>query len=334
MSNAFKKPNQTSIASVISRSQAFVQEQSGPQLPHSKLPSSQLPSSKLPISQLPIAKLVANPKQPRKYFSEERLSELASSIKEHGILQPLMVRPIEGDHIEGDHIEGDHIEGDHIEIVHFEIVYGERRYRAAQIAGLNEIPVIIRNLTDSEVEVVAAIENLQRDDLNRFDEVTTKLRLVAGTLACSSEEAEANLKSFRANQVQYAAEIEQMTQLFKQLGGESWLSFVTNGLPVLRLPELVLLPLQQGKLEYSKAVLIARAPAETQAKLIEETLQQRLTQAELTQRIKALKPATEETKASINELKRKLTPKKLSQLEPQERRKVDKLLQELHGLLA
>lgn len=93
-----------------------------------------------------------NPKQPRRSFNEDALSELASSIKEKGIIQPLIVRPV------ADRAE------------HFEIVAGERRWRAAQRAQLHQVPVIVREFTDTEVLEVAIIENIQRADLNAIDE--------------------------------------------------------------------------------------------------------------------------------------------------------------------
>lgn len=103
-------------------------------------------------TQLPIEKLAANPNQPRRYFAEADLDDLTSSIKEKGILQPLIVRPLEEDR--------------------YEIVAGERRWRAAQQAQLHEVPVLIRELTDTEVLEVAIIENIQRADLNAIEEAT------------------------------------------------------------------------------------------------------------------------------------------------------------------
>src|SRR5688572_12387433 len=98
---------------------------------------------------LAVAAIRPNPFQPRKYFDAEKLEELAASIKENGILQPLIVRRKGTD---------------------FEIVAGERRWRAAQRAGLTEVPAIIRGYTDQEMLAWALIENLQREDLNPIEE--------------------------------------------------------------------------------------------------------------------------------------------------------------------
>ncbi len=91
--------------------------------------------------------------QPRKYFSEASLMELAASIKEQGLLQPILVRKKEASHPQV-----------------YEIIAGERRWRAAKLAGLTELPVIIKDYTDAEVLTVALIENLQREDLNPIEE--------------------------------------------------------------------------------------------------------------------------------------------------------------------
>jgi len=98
---------------------------------------------------LPVEKLVPNPDQPRRYFDDTALAELAASIKEKGVIQPLIVRP-----------KGDV----------FEIVAGERRWRAAQRAQVHDVPVVIRDFTDTEVLEIAIIENIQRADLNPVEE--------------------------------------------------------------------------------------------------------------------------------------------------------------------
>lgn len=100
------------------------------------------------IKQIDINDIEPNKKQPRKNFDEEELNDLSKSILEHGILQPLVVREVNGK---------------------YEIVAGERRYRAARLAGLNEIPVIIKNFSDQQTLEVALVENIQREDLNPME---------------------------------------------------------------------------------------------------------------------------------------------------------------------
>ena len=101
---------------------------------------------------MPIEKLHPNPEQPRRRFTPEQLDDLSASIKEKGVIQPLIVRPDPS--------------GDGT----FEIVAGERRWRASQMAQLHEVPVIVRNYTDTETLEVAIIENIQRADLNAIEE--------------------------------------------------------------------------------------------------------------------------------------------------------------------
>jgi len=101
------------------------------------------------ISTLRIGEIEPNRSQPRKHFDNEKLASLADSISIHGIIQPITVRPYEGS---------------------YQIVAGERRWRAARMAGLTEVPVLIVELTDSQTMQIALIENLQREDLNPLEE--------------------------------------------------------------------------------------------------------------------------------------------------------------------
>lgn len=94
--------------------------------------------------------IVPNKEQPRKRFNESALSELADSISQHGVIQPLLVRPLSGGT--------------------YQLVAGERRWRASRMAGLKEVPVVIKDLSDEEASVIAMIENLQREDLNAIEE--------------------------------------------------------------------------------------------------------------------------------------------------------------------
>ena len=101
---------------------------------------------------LPIDQIKPNSLQPRKTFDKELLNQLAASIKDKGVLQPIVVREAKGDKRS------------------WQIIAGERRWRAAQIAGLHEIPVHIKNIKDEEVAIVALIENIQRENLSAIDE--------------------------------------------------------------------------------------------------------------------------------------------------------------------
>jgi ParB family chromosome partitioning protein len=101
------------------------------------------------VVQIPVEEIRANPLQPRRHFDAAAIEELASSIREQGVIQPLLLRPVESG---------------------YEIVAGERRYRAASIAGLRTLPALVRRMDDSESLEIALIENIQREDLNIVEE--------------------------------------------------------------------------------------------------------------------------------------------------------------------
>ncbi len=107
---------------------------------------------------IPVSKITSDPKQPRKHFKPEELDQLASSIKEHGVLQPLLVV---------EKIDGG-----------YELVAGERRWRASQLAGLTTVPVLIKQWADQEKLEVSLIENIQRENLNPLEEAFAYKRLI------------------------------------------------------------------------------------------------------------------------------------------------------------
>ena len=117
-----------------------------------------------------------NDNQPRKHFSEDKIQELASSIIEHGIIQPLVLRKIDNER--------------------YEIVAGERRWRAARAAGLEKVPSIIRDFTDEENMVIAIIENMQREDLNSIEEAEG-LRQMIETYGFTQEEVSRSVSKSR-----------------------------------------------------------------------------------------------------------------------------------------
>lgn len=116
------------------------------------------PAGNLP-SALPVGQLQAGKYQPRTRMDEGALAELASSIKTQGIMQPVLVRPVNGGR--------------------YEIIAGERRFRAAQLAGLDEIPVLVREVDDQQAAAMALIENMQREDLNPLEEAQGIARLIS-----------------------------------------------------------------------------------------------------------------------------------------------------------
>lgn len=125
-------------------------------------------------SKLRINEIEPNREQPRKMFDEDALQDLAESIKQHGVLQPILVQKRDN---------------------YYEIIAGERRWRAAKIAGLKEVPVVIKDFTDQEIVEVALIENIQREDLNPIEEAQAYKRLLEDYNLKQDEVAERVAKS-------------------------------------------------------------------------------------------------------------------------------------------
>ena len=134
------------------------------------------------VATIAVAEIHPNPDQPRRYFSEDKLDELAASIRRHGVIQPIVVRP---------HAGG------------YQIVAGERRWRAAQRAQIHEIPVIIRNFDDAETLEIALLENIQRQDLNPIEEAEAyrKLTELFGHSAAALAELVHKSRSHVANMI-------------------------------------------------------------------------------------------------------------------------------------
>ena len=165
-------------------------------------------------TKLPIEDIVPNPNQPRIHFNETELRELSESIQEHGVLQPLLVRK---------HGNG------------YEIIAGERRYQASKLAGLEELPVIIKEVNDEEMLALALIENLQRSDLNPVEEAKGYRQLIDASGMTQEALSKAVSKSRSA---------------------------ITNSLRLLDLPEIVQQMIFEGKLTAGHARAILAVPYE------------------------------------------------------------------------
>lgn len=183
---------------------------------------------------VPIERITPNPDQPRKSFVKEDLDDLAASIKEKGVLQPLIVRK---------RADGS-----------FEIVAGERRWRAAQMVQLHELPVIVRDFTDIEVLEVAIIENIQRSDLNPVEEAAGYRQLM--------------------NQHGYTQE-DMATALGKSR------SHIANLLRLLNLPEVVIEMLRAGDLSagHARALIPAENATELAKIVVRDGLSVRATES-------------------------------------------------------
>ena len=215
--------------------------------------------------------------QPRRYFDPEKLDHLVQSVKEHGILEPLLVRPL----------------GDGA----YELVAGERRLRASQAAGLVEVPIVVRELDDRQALQVALIENLQRDDLNPVEETEGILQLLAIDLDVTPDEVVSVLNQ-AANAKKRGQELtdnvirqlEGIEALLATVGRFSAESFRVNRLPLLNLPADVLAALRQGKIEFTKARAIARVKDDKQrTDLLKQAIAKNLPLSEIKTRVQALK---------------------------------------------
>lgn len=186
------------------------------------------------LSMMGVHELSPTPHQPRTTFDEASLRDLAESIRLNGVLQPLLVRRTGKQH---------------------EIVAGERRWRAAKIAGLEAVPVYVRDLDDQQAAAASAVENLMREDLNPVEEVEAKRRIAALTLGIPEEEVFSRLRILLDRPEEDPEGVAQLDQAFQRLGGEKWQSFLKNKARILNLPEDVKQAIRRG-LDYRKALVI------------------------------------------------------------------------------
>jgi ParB family chromosome partitioning protein len=188
------------------------------------------------LRQLPVASIEPGPFQPREAMDEAALAELAASVREHGVLQPILVRPLKG------------------QLHRFQIIGGERRWRAAQAAGLHEVPTLVRDFSDREAMAAGLVENLQRQDLNALEEAEGYGRLV---------------EQFGLTQ----------EALAKAVGKSR--PHVANTLRLLHLPERVRNLLREGALTagHARALLTARDPVALALQVVDRGLNVRQAEA-------------------------------------------------------
>ena len=176
------------------------------------------------ITNVKISELRSNPYQPRQVFKKEALQELADSIKEHGVFQPIIIKKS---------IKG------------YEIIAGERRVKASQMAGLEEIPAIIRDFTDEEMMEIALLENLQRENLNPIEESRAYKKLIE-TLNITQEE------------------------LAKKLGKSR--SYITNMIGLQTLPDSIQDLISDKKMSMGHARVLSKLENENQQKELAEKI--------------------------------------------------------------
>lgn len=222
------------------------------------------------VTDVALNKLLPAPWNARRYFDPSAIRALGSDIRENGQIHPILVRP-----------KGPE----------FEVVVGERRYRAALSVGLNTLKAYIRELDDTNAQRISLSENLEREDLNPYEETLGYMQMLCLELRGVTEfqaflekgerEEEAARRLLyslygktqrRVNNVINAAEFElllaSVEEVFSFPRNVTWQSFVQNRLPILDLPDEVLQALREGKIEYTKALALAKVKEDTARNLL------------------------------------------------------------------
>lgn len=273
---------------------------------------------------LPIDQIQLPQKQPRRHFDPAKLAQLTQSIQEHGILEPLLVRLLPNGS--------------------YELVAGERRLKAAQAAGITEVPIVSKTLTDREALQIALVENLQREDLNPVEETEGILELLAIELDANPDEVisllhRANHAKNRDQQLEdnVILQLEKVESVLATVGRFTAESFRANRLPLLNLAEDVLEALRQGKLEYTKARAIARVkdPENRQA-LLQQAIDNNFSLSQIRQAIADVQPAKGTEPNSLQDKVKDTFSllRKVKSLPASKQKKLDSYLEKIQTLLA
>jgi ParB family transcriptional regulator, chromosome partitioning protein len=291
-----------------------LQELSG----HQALPASQMTTT------LAIGDIVRDPDQVRRWFDPEKLANLTASIQAVGIRERLWVRPLANGQ--------------------YRLVAGERRYRSAIAAGLTEVPVEILDIDDDLALTLSLLENLQREDLNPVEEAEGILKLVAQKLGGTVEEAVSLLYKMKNQQegavrgnVSPNNQFQVVEAVFSTVGRISWLSFVRTRLPLLKLPHDILKMLHQGKLEYTKAMVIARIKDDEQRQaLLTDVVKEQLPLSQIKTLVAQTRTAQPEQKTVTLQQQFDQAYRAFKQSsvwsDPKRQRRLEKLLSELEAL--
>lgn len=249
--------------------------------------------------------------QPRYYFNPDALEDLTRSVREQGVLQPLLVRPTASGR--------------------YEIVAGERRWRAARQAGLTEVPVLIRTLSDSEARLAAAVENLQREDLNVMEEVRAKLQVASVTLGVPEDSVVARMFALDRHADTEPELIARLDAAFGALGRESWRSFIRNRAALLNLSEELQEAVRTG-LDYRKALVIGRADRPDLREAMLEAAAAGATVAALREMLRGPAQPTQDVFVTVaGQLRDR---RALTRLDARQRARAEKLLVQLSALLS
>ena len=288
-------------------------------------------------TQLALEQIVLPEQQPRRYFDEQAMETLIASVAKKGILQPLLVRPLSE--------------------ARFELVAGERRLRAAQSLKLITVPVFVAALTDAEAKEAALIENLQRENINPVEETEAILQLLALRLEVSVADAVSllyaldNEQKGRTHNVMGIQEDEEeathnvmgsrrelVQDVLASTTNMSWTSFVSNRLPLLKLPGDILNELRRGTIAYTKAVLVARVKDDKiRGRLLKEVISKGLSVEEVRNRLNKLRPPrTTEDQPVLARVRRlpQLIKKSRAFQDSNVEKRVNELVSELEKIIA
>ncbi|MGK7937616.1 MAG: ParB/RepB/Spo0J family partition protein [Xenococcaceae cyanobacterium] len=271
-------------------------------------------------SLLSIDEIVLPKSQVRHYFNQEKLEQLAESIKQHGVLEPILITPKN------------------------ELIAGERRLRAAKMTGLTQLPVKILDVSPSEAKTLAIVENLQREDLNPVEETEGILELLQFKLNRDREDVISLLyKMNKGDDNVIIHDAQTVEDTFESLGKLKWESFVINRLRLLNLPELIKDAIRQGEIEYTKGTTIARVKDEEfRNELLFETITNNLSLNDIKDRIAQHKGksntnfsklSTEELIKDFRHTYQRFSRSKKVWSNQKNRKKIETLLKQLKSLI-
>ena len=270
--------------------------------------------------------LIASPLyNPRTYFDSEKLEQLAESFKEHGMIGRLTVRPIEG------------------KKQPYELVTGERRFRAASLANLVEVPVDIRELSDQQAIALAIEENLNRENLNPVEETEGILKLLSISSGLEKPEITSLLyKMIKGRNVPTNFQ-EVVVKVFESLKNLSWQTFTRDRLRLLNLPESILEAISQGQLEYTKGIEIAKVKSQlVRDKLLIEAINSNLSLKQIKEKIAQHRGqnsndysnlSTEALIKDVRQTYQKLSRNKKIWSNQKNRKKIETILKQLKSLI-
>lgn len=263
-----------------------------------------------PSRRIPVGQIARSPHQARRDFGS--LDELTADIQQRGVLQPILVRTIGEDR--------------------YELVAGERRWRAAQAAGLERIPAVVREMTDREALVAGLSENLQRENLNAYEIARAVVELVAAQTGHEAEEVRVELGT-RQPPEELLQEMEAALGLLNK--GLTLRTFQRHYLPLLRLDPELIEALEQGA-PYAAVLLLRGATPEQRAEWLPRVLAGATVQ-QVEAGLKQPKPAGEsgtyDWEGRVKSVKSGLSAQRLERLDGRQKRRARRLLEELETLL-